>query len=194
MNYGTIKVTRIDGSIIDVALPPDQQGHMVATVDKGDETLYLYRSNHQWRERTKNSSQVYLSDGRDLYAEIVLQDGETGAITLEDQEIRIGSLAAPYEFLGYGELVAVTLQNGDQVQKTLQPQEYQNHYAYIALSDIDTRTAIYIDGQWRELTPKEYEQDERALEADMRDMARIDREWREYRQAGDELPPGKASL
>ena len=137
------------------------------------------------------SSPVYLADGREIRASIQFPSDweETGTIEWEGKIINVGPLAAPWEPLGYGEIIPVTLHDGKTHHTTFGPEEYHQHVAsfWLSLDQTGEQTMCLLDkttGTWREFTEVEYQQEYRALEADHRDMAQIDREWREYRTQG----------
>jgi beta-lactamase superfamily II metal-dependent hydrolase len=156
-----------------------------------------------WKE--PETSMIYLANGEQASAAVngvSPQDG-SGYVLVHGRNIKVGRLAAPYEFLGHGEVVTIHLQSGKTFVAVLQPQEYEHHVANIDIGEGDLAlirahnpgdvitsgestmiTAVYEQetGQWREMTNEEYEKERRAWSEDMKDMESIKREWREYRE------------
>src|SRR5437868_785524 len=124
--------------------------------------------------RAPETSTIYLANGEQAQAEVngvSLEDG-SGYVFVHGREIKVGRLASPYEFLGYGEVLTIHLQTGKTFVAVLQPQEYEHHVANIDIGESDlalTRahnpgdiitagestsiTAVYVQetGQWREM-------------------------------------------
>jgi hypothetical protein len=156
-----------------------------------------------WKVET---STIYLANGEQVSAHVngISPDG-SGYVLVDGREVKVMPLAAPYKFLGYGEVVTIHLQDGKPFVAVLQPQEYEHHVANIDIGESDLAllrahnpgdiitsgestfiTAVYeqATGQWREMTDEEYEKERRAWSEDMKDQAQIRREWREYRDEG----------
>lgn len=140
-----------------------------------------------WNE--PEMSPVYLATGEQVYVHIngISPDDGSGHALIGEREINVAPLPTPWQGLGYGEVVTITLQSGKTIISVLTPEEYTRHTAYLFLDAGADATICLLDkstGQWREMTGDEYDKERRAMEADMRDMAQIEREWREYRNEG----------
>lgn len=157
-----------------------------------------------WKD--PDTSTIYLANGEEAHANvngISLEDG-SGYVMVHGREIKVAPLPDTWQALGYGEIVTITLQSGETIHVVLTPDEYQHHVAWVDVGAIkrasvrlsepgaivtesdEQITAIFDQGRgaWREMTGQEYEQERRAQEADSKDMAQIQREWREYRNEG----------
>lgn len=130
-------------------------------------------------------SLVYLADGREIRVEVP-GFSDMGTIEFEGRTMTVERLAPPYEFLGYGEVVHVKLK-GKLWGFVLRPEEYRHHVARLYLDNSYDPIRILLDTdtrEWREMTNEESALERRAWEAEMKDMAHIEREWRDYRNAG----------
>ncbi len=79
---------------------------------------------------------VYLADGCEITAD-VQRSYASGTITVDGRTITVERLAPPYEFRGYGELLHIHLVDGTVFGTTLQPQEYERHFAMIDIGAIE---------------------------------------------------------
>lgn len=159
---------------------------------------------HNWKEL--ETSPVYLANGEQARAAVngIAEDG-SGFVLVDGREVKVMPLPDLWRYLGYGEVVSITLQNGKVFNTVLQPQDYEHHVAWVDIGESDLALirahhpgdiitsgestaiiAVYEQetGQWREMTDQEYEKERRAWEEDAKDMAQIKREWREYRNEG----------
>lgn len=133
-------------------------------------------------------STIYLANGEQVSAHvngISLEDG-SGYVMVHGREIKVAPLPDIWSALGEGEIVTITLQSGETINTVLSPDDYQKHVAYLYRSEDSEATICVFDvasGAWREMTDQEYEQERRAWSEDMKDMAQIKREWREYRDS-----------
>jgi hypothetical protein len=91
------------------------------------------------------TERIYLADGREVRADVSLGLGGRGMVIVDDQEIKVARLAAPYQYRDYGEVVNVTLQDGRVVATTLRAYEYENHMAQIDVAAIDRAAVIHQD-------------------------------------------------
>ena len=138
-----------------------------------------------WKEPT--TSMIYLADGQQGYANVngISPDNGSGYVMVNMREIKVAPLPDHWSALGYGEIVPVALQSGQTSNAVFTPDAYINHVAYLYRDpdSIEATICVYDQGSghWREMTDAEYEQERRAWEADGKDMAQIQREWREYR-------------
>lgn len=141
-----------------------------------------------WKEL--EISTIYLANGKQVRAPI-------NGISLEDlsaydlihvREVKVGPLPDMWSALGYGEIVPITLQSGETISAVLSPDDYLKHVAYLYRDNDSIEATICVfdqsSGSWREMTDQEYEQERRAWEADGKDMAQIQQEWRAYRNEG----------
>lgn len=79
---------------------------------------------------------VYLANGREITADVE-RSYESGTILVEGRTITVERLAPPYEYRGYGELLHIRLADGTVFGTTLQPQEYERHFAMIDIGAIE---------------------------------------------------------
>jgi hypothetical protein len=157
-----------------------------------------------WNE--PETSTIHLADGQEVKAPVNGFSPEDGSdyVLIDGREIKVMPLPDLYRYLGYGEIVSITLQSGETVNTVLTPEEYRRHVAWVDVGAIrrasvrlsepgaiiteseERITAIFdqSSGTWREMTDEEYEKERRAWESDAKDMAQIEREWRSYRNEG----------
>lgn len=132
--------------------------------------------------------EVYLADGRNVTATVTdcSADG-SGWICYENQRLPVKELAVPFQGVGYGQVVALTLADGRIWDAVFQPAEYTGGVALVEL-DADTHVITCLrdprTGQWREMTDEEYERERRAWDADQSDLQQIRQEWDKYRREG----------
>ncbi len=158
-----------------------------------------------WKE--PETSTIYLANGEQAVANVngISPEDGSGYVLVHGREVKVMPLPDVFRYLGYGEVVSITLQNGRVFNTVLQPQEYEHHVAWVDIGESDLAlvrahnpgdvitggesaaiTAIYeqATGQWREMSDQEYEKERGAWSEDMADMGQIKREWREYRNEG----------
>jgi len=121
------------------------------------------------------TSTIYLANGGHLITAIngISPEDDSGYVTVQGRELKVMPLPDLFRYLGYGEIVSITLQNGEVIEAVLAPEEYQHHVAYLYLNEGIEATICLFDegsGTWREMTDQEYEQERRAWSEDMKDM------------------------
>ena len=118
---------------------------------------------------------IYLTNGGQVIANVYgisLEDG-SGSAMVQGREIKVSPLPDPFSVMGYGEIVAITLQTGEVIEAVLTPDGYTNHIAYLAPDESSDATICLFDkesGTWREMTDKEYQKERSAWSEDGKDM------------------------
>src|SRR5947209_1243314 len=112
-------------------------------------------------------STIYLANGEQAHANVngISPEDGSGYVFVHSHEIKVGPLPDTWSALGYGEIVAITLQTGEVIKVVLQPDAYINHVAYLYRGEsIEATNCVYdqASGAWREMTEQEYEQERRA--------------------------------
>jgi hypothetical protein len=134
-----------------------------------------------------NEQQIFLADGREVWAKVTAEDGEHGIAVIDGRAITVWRFVAPWRGLGWGELVHGHSADGGEFDAIWLPEEYKCGVARAYAHD-GAEPSIYVrdkqTGQWREMTGEEYEQERRAWDADQRDMEKIRGEWQAYRNEG----------
>ena len=118
---------------------------------------------------------IYLANGRQLITNVngISPEDGSGSAMVQGREIKVAPLPDAYSAMGYGEIVAITLQDGEVIEAVLAPGEYTNHVAYLYFDESSDATMCLFDrqsGTWREMTDEEYETEHRAWSEDMKDM------------------------
>jgi len=106
-------------------------------------------------------------------------------VLVHDREIKVSPLPGAWSAMGYGEIVAITLQTGEVIEAVLTPDGYTNHVAYLASDESSDATMCLFDnrsGTWREMTVQEYEKERRAWSEEAKDRPQIKQEWQEDRE------------
>lgn len=121
------------------------------------------------------TSMLYLANGRQLITNVngISSEDGSGYAIVQGREFKVAPLPDEWRAMGYGEIVAISLQTGEVIDVVLQPAEYINHVAYLYSDENSDATICLFDkesGAWREMTDQEYEQERRASEEDAKDM------------------------
>src|SRR5260370_39029041 len=106
-------------------------------------------------------SLIYLANGQEIRAEVKRKFDEW-TVAIDGRTFTVERLAAPYAFLGYGELLLIQLQNGKTFGVVLQPDEYRHHVARLYLVESIDATICLLDKEpeaWRDMTDAEYERE-----------------------------------
>ena len=123
-----------------------------------------------WKDSV--TSMIYLANGRQLITNVngISPEDGSGYAIVQGREIKVAPLPDIWSALGYGEIVAITLQNGEVAEAVLTPDGYTNHVAYLSPDESSSATICVFDqGAWREMTDQEYEQERRAWSEDTKD-------------------------
>jgi len=139
-----------------------------------------------WKDSA--TSTIYLANGGRLIATVngISPEDGSGSVMVHDRAIKVGPLPDAWSAMGYGEIVAITLQTGEVIEAVLTPDGYTNHVAYLAPDESSDATICLFDkqsGTWREMTEQEYEKERRAWSEDAKDMQQIKLKWQEYRES-----------
>jgi hypothetical protein len=80
---------------------------------------------------------IYLANGEQVSANVngISPDG-SGYVLVDGREVKVGPLPDTWHALGYGEIVAITLQTGEVINTVLTPDEYQKHVAWVDVGAI----------------------------------------------------------
>ena len=138
-----------------------------------------------WIDST--TSTIYLANGGRLIATVtgISPEDGSGSVLVQGREIKVGPLPDTFSAMGYGEIVAITLQTGEVIEAVLTPDGYTNHVAYLASDESSDATMCLFDnrsGTWREMTVQEYEKERRAWSEEAKDRPQIKQEWQEDRE------------
>lgn len=139
-----------------------------------------------WKDSA--TSTIYLANGGRLIATVygISPEDGSGYVLVHDREIRVSPLPDAWSAMGYGEIVAITLQTGQVIEAVLTPDGYTNHVAYLSPDESSEETICLFDtqsGTWREMTAQEYEKERRARSEDAKDMQQDKQEWQEDRES-----------
>ena len=126
-----------------------------------------------WKDSA--TSMIYLANGSQLIANVngISPEDGSGYAMVQGREIKVSPLPDAFSVMGYGEIVAITLQSGEVIEAVLTPDGYTNHVAYLSPDESSDATICLFDrqsGTWREMTDQEYEKERRAWEQDAKDM------------------------
>ncbi len=127
---------------------------------------------------------IYLANGEQARANvngISLADG-SGHAMVHLREIRVMPLPSPW-YGEWAEVITIMRPDGSAFETVLNPIQLQDQTAIIDHGE-ETLYLLCDQGSWREMTGQELERERRAWEEDMKDLAQIAREWREYRNEG----------
>ena len=133
------------------------------------------------------TSTIYLANGGRLIAAVtgISPEDGSGSVLVHGRAIKVGPLPDEWRAMGYGEIVAITLQSGEAIEAVLTPDGYTNHVAYLAPDENSEATLCRFDqhsGTWREMTAQEYEQERRAWSEEVQDRPPGKREGQEDRE------------
>jgi hypothetical protein len=135
-----------------------------------------------WKE--PETSVIHLVDSQEVEASvngISPQDG-SGYVMIHGREIKVKPLPVPWSW-EWSEVITVKRNDGSTFETVLDPLQLSEKATIVEQGE-DEVHLLFDAGTWREMTEQELEQERRAWDADMKDMAQIDREWREYRNEG----------
>ena len=126
-----------------------------------------------WKET--ETRMIYLANGRQLITNVngISPEDGSGSAMVQGREIKVAPLPDAFSAMGYGEIVAITLQGGEVIEAVLAPGEYTNHVAYLYFDESSDATMCLFDrqsGTWREMTDEEYETERRAWSEEMKNM------------------------
>jgi len=139
-----------------------------------------------WKDSV--TSTIYLANGGRLIATVngISPEDGSGYVMVHDREIKVAPLPDAWSALGYGEIVAITLQTGEVIEAVLTPDGYTNHVAYLSPDESSDATICRFDrqsGTWREMTAPEYEKERRAWSEEAKDRPQIKQEGQEDRES-----------
>ncbi len=126
-----------------------------------------------WKEPV--TRMIYLANGRQLITNVngISPEDGSGSAMVQEREIKVAPLPDAFSAMGYGEIVAITLQGGEVIEAVLAPGEYTNHVAYLYFDESSDATMCLFDrqsGTWREMTDEEYETERRVWSEEMKNM------------------------
>ena len=135
-----------------------------------------------WKE--PETSTIYLANGEQVSANVngISPEDGCGYVFVHGREIKVLPLQSPWSF-AWSEVVTVRRNDNSTFEASLTPIQSGEKTAIIDRGN----EMIYLlldAGVWREMTEQELEQECSAWSEDMKDMERIKREWREYRDLG----------
>jgi hypothetical protein len=135
-----------------------------------------------WNEL--EASLINLANGEQALADvngISLTDG-SGYVMIHGREIKVMPLSMPWPN-DWSEVLTIKRNDGSTFETVLNPLQLSEKTAIIDQGDEEVHI-LFDSGVWREMTEQELEKERRAWESDAKDMAQIQREWREYRNEG----------
>ena len=139
-----------------------------------------------WKDSA--TSTIYLANGGRLIATVtgISPEDGSGYVMVQDRAIKVSPLPDAWSAMGYGEIVAITLQTGEVIEAVLTPDGYTNHVAYLSPDESSDATICLFDrqsGTWREMTEQECEKERRAWSEDAKDRQQSKQVWQEYRES-----------
>lgn len=134
------------------------------------------------------TSTIYLANGGRLIAAVtgISPEDGSGSVLVQGRAIKVDPLPDEWSAMGYGEIVAITLQSGEVIEAVLTPDGYTNHVAYLAPDESGEATLCRFDrqsGTWREMTAQEDEKERRARSEEVNDRPHIKQEGQEDRES-----------
>src|SRR5947209_5580086 len=98
-----------------------------------------------WKDSA--TSMIYLANGGQVIANVdgISPEDGSGEASVQGREIKVGPLPDAFSAMGYGEIVAITLQTGEVIEAVLSPEGYLNHVAYLSSDESSDATICLFD-------------------------------------------------